>query len=231
MWWNEAGKYNVLPLDGRGVERAAEYRPVAGKPRDQYVYYPDTQNVPENAAVRVLNRDHSITAEVTIPDDGAEGVLLAHGSQAGGYTVFVQDDRLHYVHNYVGAEEYQVSADEPLPTGEVELRMEFEATGDLDMAHGKGVPATVRLYYDDEQVGEGDLPTTTPNMIGTVAGVSCGYDAINAVSDEYRDHAPFGFTGDITRVTVDVSGEPFVDQDAMLENILARESGEQPNGG
>lgn len=223
MWWTEAGKYDVLPLDGRGTQRAQEARPQPGRPRDQYVYYPGTQHVVEAAAVRVLNRDHSITAEVTIPEDGAEGVLLAHGSQDAGYTVFVKDDRLHYAHNYVGVEEYQVSADEPIPEGEVDLRMEFEATGEPDIPNGKGVPATVRLYYDDEQIGEGELPTTIPNMVGIVAGLSCGYDAVNAVSNEYRDRAPFAFTGDITRVTVDVSGEPFVDHEAMVERIMARE--------
>lgn len=223
LWWTEAGKYNVLPLDGRGTQRAAEPRPTPGKPRNQYVYYPGSQHIPENAAVRVLNRSHSITAEVTVPDGGAEGVLLAQGSQDAGYTLFVKDDRLHYVHNYVGVEEYKVSADEPLPEGDVELRMEFETIGDPDIPNGKGVPATVRLYYGDEQVGEGKIPVTIPNMVGVVAGLSCGYDAVNAVSDEYRDHAPFAFTGDIARVTVDVSGEPSVDHDAMVEQLMARE--------
>ncbi|MFC6976664.1 sulfatase-like hydrolase/transferase [Halomicroarcula sp. GCM10025709] len=113
LWWTEAGKYDVLPLDGRGVERLGEPRPQPGKARDQYVYHPGGQHVPENAAVRVLNRDHSITADLTVPVGGAEGVLLAHGSRSGGYSLYVDDNRLHYVHNYVGVEEYLVSADEP----------------------------------------------------------------------------------------------------------------------
>jgi arylsulfatase len=60
-------------------------------------------------------------------------------------------------------------------------------------------------------------------MIGIVAGLSCGRDAVSAVSDVYRDRAPFAFTGDIARVTVDVSGEPFVDHEAELDRIMARE--------
>ncbi|MFC7228701.1 sulfatase-like hydrolase/transferase [Salinirubellus salinus] len=223
LWWTEAGKHDVLPLDGRGVERLGEPRPQPGKARDTYVYHPGGQHVPENAAVRVLNRDHSITADLTVPVGGAEGVLLAHGSRSGGYSLFVEDNRLHYVHNYVGVEEYQVSADEPLPEGDVSVRMEFEATGEPDVANGEGVPATVSLYYGDQQVGQGDLPKTVPNMIGIVAGLSCGKDSVSAVTDIYRDRSPFEFTGDIARVTVDVSGEPFVHEEAELDRIMARE--------
>ncbi|WP_158059214.1 arylsulfatase [Halorussus halophilus] len=223
LWWTEAGKYDVLPLDGRSVERLAEPRPEPGRPREKYVYHPGGQHVPENAAVRVFNRDHSIAAELEPSDDSFEGVLLAHGSRHGGYTMFVEDDELHYVHNYVGVEEYQVSADEEIPDNATELRMEFETTGEPDVANGKGASATVRLYYDDEQVGEGDVPVTTPITVGLTGGLSCGYDAVNAVSEEYRDRAPFAFTGDLTRVTVDVSGEPFVHPETAMDRIMARE--------
>jgi arylsulfatase len=222
LWWTEAGKHDVLPLDGRGVQRlAAGGRPQVSEPRDQYVYYPGGQSIPENAAVSVLNRDHSITAEVTIPEGGAEGVLLAHGTLSGGYTLFVQDNRLHYVHNYAGVEEYQVTADDVIPEGETTLRMEFETTGEPDIPNGKGTPGTVRLYYGDTEVGSGEIPVTLPIMIGVAAGLSCGQDLTEPVSEEYE--MPFEFTGDITHVTVDVSGEPFVHEEAEMDRIMARE--------
>ncbi|WP_254279960.1 arylsulfatase [Haloarcula marina] len=223
LWWTEAGKHDVLPLDGRGVERFAEARPEPGKPRDQYVYYPGGQYVPENAAVKVLNRDHSLTADLQIPEGGAEGVLLAHGSRSGGYSLYVDDDRLCYVHNYVGVEEYEAVADEPLPAGEIQVRMEFETTGQANPGEGEGAPGLVRLYYGDEQVGEGEIPVTIPITTGLTAGLSCGRDALNAVTDQYRDRMPFAFTGDIARVTVDVSGEPFVHADKEMDRIMARE--------
>ncbi|MDS0295265.1 arylsulfatase [Halogeometricum luteum] len=223
LWWTEAGKYDVLPLDGRATQRFVELRPEPGKRRDRYVYYPGGQYVPENAAVKVLNRDHSITADLTVPTGGAEGVLLAHGSLSGGYSLYVDDGRLRYVHNYVGVEEYQVVADESLPEGEVSVRMEFETTGEARPEEGKGVPGTVRLYYGDEQVGEGEVPVTVPITTGLTAGLSCGNDALNAVSDEYRDRTPFAFTGDIARVTVDVSGETFVHDEKEMDKIMARE--------
>ena len=223
LWWTEAGKHDVLPLDGRGTQRFAEERPEPGRPRDTYVYYPGGQSIPENAAVKVLNRDHSITADLTTADGEDEGVLIANGSRSGGYSLYVMDDRLRYVHNYVGKEEYEVIADEPLPDGEVSVQMEFETTGELDLENGKGRPGTVRLYYGDEQVGEGEIPVTIPITTGLTAGLSCGRDATNAVSDVYRDRAPFAFTGDLARVTVDVSGDAVVHHEAEMDRIMARE--------
>jgi len=194
-----------------------------GEIRDRYVYHPGGQHVPENAAVRVLNRDHSITADLTVPVGGAEGVLLAHGSRSGGYSLYVDENRLKYVHNYVGVEEYEAVADEMLPEGDVSVRMEFEVTGEADVANGKGTPGTVRLYYDDQQVAEGEIPVTTPITTGLTAGLSCGKDSVNAVTDVYRDRTPFAFTGDIKRVTVDVGGEPFVHEEKEMDRLIARE--------
>ena len=101
-WYAEAGRYDVLPIDGSGLARMVAEKPLVAPPRDRYVYRPDTQSVPFFAGPRVLNRPHSITADVEIPDGGAEGVLLCQGTAAGGYSFFIKDGKLHYVHNYVG---------------------------------------------------------------------------------------------------------------------------------
>ncbi|MBI5548431.1 MAG: arylsulfatase, partial [Deltaproteobacteria bacterium] len=88
LWYVEAGRYRVLPLDSTGTERLAQERPALTRGRERYVYYPDTAPVPENVAVRVLNRPHCITALVTIPPGGALGVLLRQGGIAGGFSLF-----------------------------------------------------------------------------------------------------------------------------------------------
>ena len=80
-------------------------------PRDRYLYYPDTAEVPESQAVNVRNRSYSIGALVDIPGPGAEGVLFAHGSRFGGHALYVKDNRLHYVYNFVGIVEQQIVAD------------------------------------------------------------------------------------------------------------------------
>ena len=108
-WYVEAGKYDVFPVDGSGLARMVSEKPLVGAPRDSYTYFPNTQSVPFFAAPRVLNRPHSITAAVEIPEDGAEGVLLCQGTAAGGYSFFVKDSRLHYVHNWVGRELLRVA--------------------------------------------------------------------------------------------------------------------------
>jgi arylsulfatase len=89
-WYVEAGKYGVMPIDSSGIERMVAEKPAAAPPRDRYTYIPNTQSVPFFAGPRVLNRPHSITATVEIPDGGAEGVLLAQGTAAGGYSLVPQ---------------------------------------------------------------------------------------------------------------------------------------------
>ena len=109
-WYVEAGKYNVMPVDGSALARLLVERPLLAAPRDRYVYYPDTQSVPYFATPKVLNRPHSITADVEIPAGGAEGVLLCQGAVPGGYSLFVQDGKLAYVHNYVARDYFKVES-------------------------------------------------------------------------------------------------------------------------
>ena len=209
LWYVEAGKYNVLPLDSRGTARFADERPQLTKDRQVYVYYPDTQVVPENVAVKVLNRAHSFTAEVEIPKDGAEGVVVCHGSNAGGYSLFVKDGKLHYVHNYVGAQEFHIESTQEVPKGKCKLRYEFEPTGKPNVAKGKGAPGRGQLYINGKLVGKGDLPVTVPLLLGLGGGVSVGRNPGSAVSSLYGP--PFAFTGRIFKVTADVSGKMIQD--------------------
>ncbi len=147
-WYAEAGKYDVLPVDGSGIARVLVEKPLLAPARDRYIFFPDTQSVPFFAGPRVLNRPHSITAEVEIPDEGAEGVLFAQGTAAGGYSFYVKDGLMHYAHNYLGKATYTVTADTPVPTGTHALRFEFEPTGELDFLNGKGAPGRMQLYID-----------------------------------------------------------------------------------
>src|SRR5262249_44837948 len=89
MWYVEAGKYNVLPIDSRGTLRLADERPQIAVDRKQYVYYPGTQIVPSNAAPRVLNVPHSVSVHANVPRGGAEGVLYSMGGVDGGFSFYV----------------------------------------------------------------------------------------------------------------------------------------------
>ncbi len=220
-WYVEAGKYNVLPIDARGVLRLADERPQIAVDRTHYTYYPGTQGVPSNAAVRVLNRPHSITADVEIPPAGAEGVLLAHGGIDSGYSFYMKGGKLHWVHNYVSRTRYHVESVENVPEGRHKLRFEFEVTGEPEVTKGKGAPGRAQLYIDRKLVGQAEVPVTTPLALGLTSGVTCGSAPGAPVTPDYKP--PFEFTGKIYSVTVDVSGKLIEDKEAETRMVMARQ--------
>ena len=219
-WYIEAGRYGVLPIDGSGFSRAFAERPQAARPRNRYVYRPDTQSVPFFAGPRVLNRPHSISAELDIPEGGAEGVILSQGTAAGGFSLFIKDNHLHYVHNYVGRSLHKVTSDVPIPRGKLKVRFEFEPTAPPDPAHGKGTPGRLQLYFEKQLVGNAEAPVTTPFVFNPGA-LACGANPGSPVTDDYP--SPFKFTGTIKTVTVDVSGDLIKDDEAELRMHMARQ--------
>jgi len=221
MWYVEAGKYNVLPVDGRGTMRFAEERPQIAKDRASYTFYPGTQSVPFNAGPRLLNRPHSITAEVDIPEGGAEGALVSFGGTDGGYSFYIREGKLQYVQNYVAREYLHVESTVPVPDGKHSLRFEFEATGQPDIANGKGAPGRGQLYIDNKLVGQAEFSVTTPLSLGLTGGITVGADPGAPVAPFYK--SPFEFGGKIFSVTFDVSGEMIQDSEAEMRQILARQ--------
>ena len=220
LWYLEAGKYDVMPVDSRGTARLVEERPQLTRDRSLYVYYPGTSVVSNKIAPRVLNRPHSISATVDI-HNGAEGVLVAQGSSSGGYTLYVKDHRLHYAYNFLGVQHFHVESDTTMCDGRHELRVEFEPSGPPDLARGKGTPAHTQLYIDGKLVGQTDLPVTIPLDIGITEGLTCGRDDGSTITTDYR--APFGFTGHLEKVVVDVSGELIEDKGAQMRSVMAHQ--------
>lgn len=134
--------------------------------------------------------------------------------------LYVKENKLHYIHNYLGLEELKVTSTEDVPEGKVTLRYEFEPTGKPDLRIGRGAPGRGQLYIDGKLVGNTEFPTTVPILFG-IEGLSCGYDFGEAVSHEY--HAPFTFTGEIHDVTVDLSGELIKDDEAAVRVLMAQQ--------
>ncbi|MGV8966311.1 MAG: arylsulfatase [Cellulomonas sp.] len=219
-WYVEAGKYGVMPIDGSGLARMVSEKPQVSLPRDRYTYRPHTQSVPYFASPHVLNRPHSITATVEIPAGGAEGVLLCQGTAAGGYSFYLKDGHLHYVHNYVGRELHTVTSPEVVPEGAHDLRFEFEPTGKPDLPHGRGAPGRLQLYIDGQLVADAIAPVTTPFILNPGA-LSCGINPGSPVTPHYT--SPFKFTGELQEVTVEVGGELIHDPEAELRMHLARQ--------
>ncbi|MGB0383997.1 MAG: arylsulfatase [Ardenticatenaceae bacterium] len=244
-WYVEAGKYNVLPVDGRSSERTADRPQNVGS----YTYYPGTQPVPTAAAPQVLNRSHSITADVDIPGDpdadvntDAEGMIISHGTHEAGYAFFIKEGQLNWVHNYLGLEYYRIESKEPLPVGRQILRFEFEARAkDADTANGKGAPGRgmlyihnyndhdsdkkpldSQLYINNEPVDGLDVPMTTPIAFGLSSGLRVGIAPGSRVCPYYEQ--PFEFTGTIHSVTINVSDDgPPAPPQAEFKMIMGRQ--------
>ncbi len=211
-WWEEAERYQVLPLDDRPLSEMVLERPSGLPPRSRYVYRPGAAPVPESVAVNVRNRSHRITAFVEWPEGGAEGVLAAQGSVLGGWTLFVREDALTYVHNLSGHREHRVSAPVDLSPGQHTLAVRFDKAEEL-----RGV---LTLSVDGADIASTDVDYFTPIRFSLVGhGLTCGEDAILEVVDDYR--APFAWTGGLDRVEVDVDGEPFVDPEGEANAAVA----------
>jgi len=221
MWYNEAGKYNVFPIDSRGTQRGMEERPQISGDRSRYILYSGTQSIPAIAAPKILNRHYSFTAEVEIPKGGAEGVLLSMGGNDGGISFYVQENKLCFVFNYCVVDYYYVKSKTNVPEGKHFLSMEFTPTGEPDVKKGKGTPGTVTLMLDGKEIGKGDIPVTSPIRLGQGAQMLVGADNGSAVTPEYK--APFKFTGKINKIIVDVSGEQVRDHEAEMKIFLAKQ--------
>jgi arylsulfatase len=223
LWFTEAGTNHVYPLDDRSpMEILTTPRPQMTKSRNRYVYYPNCAEIPESQAVNIRNRSYSIGALVDIPSLGAEGVLFAHGSRFGGHALYVKDNRLHYVNNFVGDLEQMVTATEDIPTGEnviLSASFEKESEDPPGTAHG-----TLSLYYGDRKVGEGQIKTQPGKFALAGEGLCVGRDGGEAVTDEYPRKGHAEFTGGvIKRVVIDVSGKPYVDLEREAAAMLSRE--------
>jgi len=212
QWWAEAGKYNVLPLDSRMQLRMGERKPGTIPTGNRRVFYPGGAPQFEYTAVNVKDRSHTITAEVEIPANGAEGVLLAHGSWFAGYSLYVKGGRLVYVHNCMGLAEHRVESTSAVAPGRHTLAFRFTRTGPHQ--------GTGALFIDGRKAGEGEIPRTVPHVIETSGeGLCCGYDSGLPVTPDYV--APFRFTGRIDQVVVeldDPAASP--DNEAQLRNAL-----------
>jgi hypothetical protein len=220
QWYVEAGRHDVLPIDGSALTRLMTERPQITQDRTSYAFWPDTTTVPSAVAPRLLNRPHSITADAEIPAGGAEGVLLCQGANTAGFTFYLQDGKLHYAHNYVGRAIHRVSSVNNVPEGRHQLRFEFEPTDKPDVAAGRGAPGRAQLYIDGTLVGQTDMDITTPIAFNP-GGLTCGANPGAPVVPDYR--APFRFTGVLHAVTVDVSGDLITDTEAEMRMAMSRQ--------
>jgi arylsulfatase len=215
LWWEEARRNDVLPLDNRPLWALLHKPPDTRRDRAVFRYFQGGAPVPESVAVPVQNRSHEVRADVVIGDGVVpHGVVLALGSALGGWSLHFLNGHLRYVHNLYGKTRHVLTS--PVPVGPGAHRVAFAFTKD----DGLGGPAT--LLVDGEVVVEGTIDRFTPaGFNGVGVGLTCGYEWGPAVGEGYD--APFTFNGRIGRAEVEVTGPVVRDPIAEVAAILAEQ--------
>jgi arylsulfatase A-like enzyme len=202
LWLIEAVKYNVVPLDDRSFERLNP--DLAGRPQlirgDSQLLFPGMR-VSEACVLTLKNKSHSVTANVTVPESGANGVIITQGGSVGGWSLYSHNGTLTYCYNFFGIQHYIVTADKPIPPGQHQVRMEFAYDGG-----GLAKGGDVTLYYDGQPVGNGRVDMTEPMAYSADEACDVGADSGSPASPEY---GPTGnkFTGDIAWVQIDIGND------------------------
>jgi arylsulfatase len=201
LFWIEAAKYNVLPLDDRFAARAdPSNRPSLIAGRTKFTYFSGARNIPESSSPDVKNKSHTIIVDVEIPKEGADGVLVAAGGTCAGYSLFIKDGKPRYDYNYFTTERYRIASKEVLKPGQHTVRFEFKYDGGGIAKGGTGT-----LFVDGKEVAQGRIEKTVPFRYSADETFDTGEDAGSPASDAYK--SPFRFTGTIKKVEVDLGPE------------------------
>jgi arylsulfatase A-like enzyme len=196
MFWIEAAKYQVLPIDDRtGGRLLTNPQPRVDTGRTKATFYPGII-LPEAVAPNTKNRSYALTAFVDLKQPGAEGVLVAQGGRFGGYTLYIKQGKLVWHFNFLNAARYTITSDSDVPLGKSQLRYEFTFSGD---ANGSG---TGKLFINDRQVGEGPIGKTPRGVLSIDETFNVGEDIATPVTEDYQ--SPFRFSGGLEKVTIEL---------------------------
>jgi arylsulfatase len=195
----QAARFNVLPIDIRSAERFnAE---LVGRPTllagQSQMFYPGMKRLSENSVVSIKNKSFTITAALTIPDQGAAGVVIAQGGAFGGWAVYFTDGMLRFVYNVMGIHEYRTTSAEALAPGAHEVRMRFAYDGG-----GLGKGGAVTLFDGETELGSGRVDRTLPFIFSLDETVDIGSDSGSPVSSDYGSVGN-NFTGTLDWVRLD----------------------------
>ena len=195
------GSTTCSPLDDRRIER---FNPdLAGRPQlvrgNSQLLFGGMGRLSENSVINTKNKSHSVTAEVDVPDQTAEGVIIAQGGAFAGWSLYAKEGRPVYCYNLLGLQRFKVEGNTPITTGTHQVRMEFDYDGG-----GLGKGGAVRLYIDGGQVGEGRLEATIPMVFSADETADVGSDSASPVSDDYAGEKSV-FSGTVNWVQIDIA--------------------------
>lgn len=202
LFTKEAIRNHVLPLDDRSLERtnaALVGRPDLMAGRKSLTVFEGMIGMTENVFINVKNRSHSITADVTVPKGGANGVILSQAGRFGGWSFYVKDGKPTYVYNFLGLSKSKIASSEALPEGNVTIRFDFQYEGE-----GLGKGGTGKISVNGDTVAEGKIERTQAFIFSADEGADVGQDGETPVTDDYKE-GDNRFTGRIHKVTIDLN--------------------------
>jgi len=200
-FFDEAVKYRVFPIDDRGLERAAAAtvgRPDLMEGRTSLTLHAGMDGMTENVFLSVKNRSLTISADVTIPDGGARGVLVCQGGRFGGWSLYLKEGKPAYCYNFLGMQRFTVVAAQALPAGKANITMDFKYDGG-----GLGKGGTATLLVDGRKVGEVRIEHTQAMIFSADETADVGQDDATPVSDDYKERDN-SFIGTIRKILVEV---------------------------
>ena len=222
LWLIEATKYNVLPMDDRSGERLEPS--MAGRPTlvhgDTQTFFPGMGRLSENSVLSIKNRSFSVTAQVTVPEGGAEGVLIAQGGRFGGWALYAREGRTRFTYNVLGIQSFTVESEEAAAPGERQIRMEFAYDGG-----GLAKGGDVTLFHDGSPVGSGRVEATQPMVFSADETTDIGYESGTTVSADYTT-ATSRFNGSLAWVRIDLdddSHDHLIDPDDAFHIAISRQ--------
>jgi arylsulfatase len=199
---HEAKKYNVYPLDSSTADRAdVRIRPSLTRGRNTFTYFPGTIRVPEGAAPDIKNKDFTVTAEVVIPEGGAEGVLVTQGGRFAGWGMLLMDGKpeFDYAFSQQLQHKYRIRSNDKLAPGKHTIKFDFKYDGP---GFGKGGTGT--LSVDGQQVAQGKIDHTIALRFSFDETFDIGQDTGTPVVEDYEAKMPFKFTGELKKVVVEL---------------------------
>jgi arylsulfatase len=170
--------------------------------------------------VNVKNKSHAVTAELVVPEGGAQGVIIAQGGRFGGWSLYAKDGKLAYCYTFFGLDHFIITADAPIPAGAHQVRMEFAYDGG-----GLGKGGAVTLYVDGQPVGAGRVERTQPMAFSADETCDVGDDVGSPVSPDYGPQGN-AFTGTVNWVQIDLNADDhdhLITPDERLNLAMARQ--------
>jgi arylsulfatase A-like enzyme len=223
LFLKEAAKYDVLPLDNSILPRIITPRPSATAGRTEFTYGGENVGIPVANAPSLLNRDYTITAEVTIPKGGAEGMIATLGGRFGGYGLYLLRGKPVFVYNLLNLKRYRwesgVGAEDwlgrSLTPGKHTIVFDFKYDGPGFGKGGAGV-----LSVDGKVVSRQKMEHTIPFLMALDESFDIGMDTRTPVDDSYK--LPFRFTGTIDKLTYKIGHEQLAADDRkVMQKALA----------